>query len=214
MARAESRTWSTRQLVTMALLCAIAILLSFVEFPIFPAAPYLKYDASFVAVLVGGFAYGPAAGAVIGIVEIAIHGVLMGDLWGSIMNIIAMLGFILPAAAIYKKHRTFKGAMVGLVCGCVGTILCAILGDLVIIPIYTGTQMSAVAALIIPVLLPFNALKAVLNAVLTGIVYKAVSNLITPKKDQVVGKPSHKEAAQAETAADGSDASVQDAQRR
>ena len=65
MSAAENR-WSTRQLVTMALLCAIAILLSFVEFPIFPAAPYLKYDASFVAVMVAGFAYGPASGVAVG----------------------------------------------------------------------------------------------------------------------------------------------------
>ena len=34
----NTNRWSTKQLVTMALMCAIAILLSFLEFPIFPAA--------------------------------------------------------------------------------------------------------------------------------------------------------------------------------
>ena len=38
--------WSTRQLVTMALMCAIAALLSFVQIPILPAAPFLTYDPS------------------------------------------------------------------------------------------------------------------------------------------------------------------------
>ena len=61
MARANQSAWSTRQLVTLALLTAIAILLSFVEFPIFPAAPFLKYDASFVPIMVAGFAYGPGS---------------------------------------------------------------------------------------------------------------------------------------------------------
>ena len=75
MADARKSTWSTRQLVTMALLTAIAILLSFVEFPIFPAAPFLKYDASFVAVMVAGFAYGPASGCAVGIVT-ARHGLI------------------------------------------------------------------------------------------------------------------------------------------
>ena len=37
----NTNRWSTKQLVTMALMCAIAILLSFLEFPNFPAASFL-----------------------------------------------------------------------------------------------------------------------------------------------------------------------------
>ena len=188
MATAKQSAWSTRQLVTMALLTAIAILLSFVEFPIFPAAPYLKYDASFLAIMVAGFAYGPGAGVAVGTVAWAIHGLMMGDLPGTIMNIIAMLGFLLPAAIIYKRNHTFKGALIGLVVGIVCTIICALLGNLVITPWYTGMPLESIIALILPVLLPFNALKAVLNAVITLAVYKGISNLITPAKDQVKGR--------------------------
>lgn len=36
----NTNRWSTRQLVTMALMCAIAALLSFVQIPILPAAPF------------------------------------------------------------------------------------------------------------------------------------------------------------------------------
>ena len=42
--------------------------------------------------------------------------------------------------------------------------------------------------MIIPVLAPFNLVKGALNAVLTLIVYKSISNLITPKKKQVKGR--------------------------
>ena len=66
--QSDSSRWSTRQLVTMALFCALATVLSFIEFPIFPAAPFLKYDASFVPVMVGGFAYGAGPGIIIGVV--------------------------------------------------------------------------------------------------------------------------------------------------
>ena len=66
--QSESSRWSTRQLVTMALFCALATVLSFIEFPIFPAAPFLKYDASFVPIMVGGFAYGAGPGIIIGMV--------------------------------------------------------------------------------------------------------------------------------------------------
>lgn len=187
MSATENR-WSTRQLVTMALLCAIAILLSFVEFPIFPAAPYLKYDASFVAIMIAGFAYGPAAGVSVGTVAWAVHCAMTGDPWGFLMTIIVMLGFVLPATLIYKRHHTFKGAIVGLIVGVVVSIICAILGNLVITPIYTGMPREAIIDLILPVLLPFNALKAVLNAIITAVVYKAVSNLIKPVKEQVKGR--------------------------
>lgn len=42
----------------------------------------------------------------------------------------------------------------------------------------------------IPAVIPFNLLKTILNSVLTLVVYKAVSNLITPKKKQVKGRVS------------------------
>ena len=63
----NTNRWSTKQLVTMALMCAIAILLSFLEFPIFPAASFLKLDISFVPSAVMGFAYGTGPGILVGV---------------------------------------------------------------------------------------------------------------------------------------------------
>ncbi len=42
--------------------------------------------------------------------------------------------------------------------------------------------------MILPILTPFNLAKGALNAVLTLVVYKSVSNLVTPKKKQVKGR--------------------------
>lgn len=56
----NTNRWSTRQLVTMALMCAIAALFSFVQIPILPAAPFLTYDPSLMPAMVCGFAFGPA----------------------------------------------------------------------------------------------------------------------------------------------------------
>ena len=49
-------------------------------------------------------------------------------------------------------------------------------------------SIDVILPLMIPAVLPFNLIKTVLNSVLTLAVYKAVSNLITPKKDQVKGR--------------------------
>ena len=45
-----------------------------------------------------------------------------------------------------------------------------------------------VKGLIVPAILPFNIIKGIVIAALTGIVYKSISNLITPAKDQVKGR--------------------------
>ncbi len=184
----NTNKWDTRQLVTMALMCALSALLSFIEFPLLPGVTWLKYDASAMPALVSGFAFGPAAGLAVGVVSAVIHGILLADFSGAIMNILVVTGFILPAAFIYHKKRTFKSAIVGLAFSVIGATVMAILGNLVITPLYLGVPFDAVVAMILPILTPFNLIKAILNGVLTLIVYKSVSNLITPKKKQVKGR--------------------------
>ena len=184
----NTNKWDTRQLVTMALMCAIGVLLSFVEFPLLPGVTWLKYDASAMPAMVCGFAFGPAAGLAVGIVGAVIHGILMADFSGAIMNILVVTGFILPAALVYRRSRTFKSGVVGLVLSAVAATVMAILGNLVITPMWLGVPLDAVVAMILPILTPFNLIKAGINAVLTLIVYKSISNLITPKKKQAKGR--------------------------
>lgn len=184
----NTNKWDTRQLVTMALMCAIGVLLSFVEFPLLPGVTWLKYDASAMPAMVCGFAFGPAAGLAVGIVGAVIHGILMADFSGAIMNILVVTGFILPAALVYRRSRTFKSGVIGLVLSAVAATVMAILGNLVITPMWLGVPLDAVVAMILPILTPFNLEKAGINAVLTLIVYKSISNLITPKKKQVKGR--------------------------
>lgn len=184
----NTNKWDTRQLVTMALMCAIGVLLSFVEFPLLPGVAWLKYDASAMPAMVCGFAFGPAAGLAVGIVGAVIHGILMADFSGAIMNILVVIGFILPAALVYRRSRTFKSGVVGLVLSAVAATVMAIIGNLLITPMWLGVPLDAVVAMILPILTPFNLIKAGINAVLTLIVYKSISNLITPKKKQVKGR--------------------------
>ncbi|MCL1799003.1 MAG: ECF transporter S component [Eggerthellaceae bacterium] len=184
----NTNRWDTRQLVILALMCAISALLAFIEFPLLPAAPWLKYDASAMPAMVSGFAYGPVAGLVVGIIGSLVHAVLLGDYVGALMNIIIVTCFVVPAALVYKRMHTWKGAVIALVVGCITATLGALAANLVITPLYFGMPREAVVAMILPVLLPFNLIKAVLNSVLTLIVYKSISNLITPKKKQIKGR--------------------------
>ena len=184
----NTNRWSTKQLVTMALMCAIAILLSFIEFPLFPAASFLKLDISFVPSAVMGFAYGTGPGVLVGVACAVVHGIITGNWVGCLMNIIACSAFVIPAAVIYKRNHTFKGAMIGLVVSIVCLVVAACIANLIIDPLFYGMPFDVVAGLIVPAILPFNIIKGIVISVLTGIVYKSVSNLITPTKDQVKGR--------------------------
>lgn len=156
----NTNAWSTKQLVTMALMCAIGVLLSFIEFPLLPGVTWLKFDASNMPAMVSGFAFGPGAGVAVGILTAIIHGLLMADFTGALMNVLSIIA-----------------AMAG-----------AVVGNLIVTPMWLGVPFEAVTAMIIPILIPFNLLKGLRNAVLTLVIYKSISNLITPKKDQTKGR--------------------------
>ena len=184
----NTNRWSTKQLVTMALLCAISILLSFVEFPIMPAASFLKLDIALVPSAVVGFAYGAGPGVLVGIVSAVAHGAITGNWVGCLMNIIVACAFIIPSSVIYKHNRTFKGAVIGLVVATVCLIVGAIVANLIVDPLFYGMPFDTVAGLVVPAILPFNIVKGVVVSVLTALVYKSISNLITPAKNQVKGR--------------------------
>lgn len=190
----NSNRWNTRQLVTMALMCAIASLFSFVQIPLIPGVSFLTYDPSLMPAMVCGFAFGPGAGIAVGSIAAVIHGLILGEWVGSLMNIFATAFFVLPAALLYRRMHTLKGAIAGLVISVITATAGAILVNLTIgVWFYYGSA-DVIIPLILPALLPFNLVKTILNALFTLVVYKAVSNLITPKKDRVKGRPTNQAA--------------------
>ncbi len=172
--------WSTKQLVVMALMCALALLLSFIEFPIFPSASFLKLDVSLVPSTVVGFAYGAGPGLVVGLACAVAHAAITGNWVGCLMSCIVAIVYIVPAGLIYARMHTLKGGIIGLVVATVCLIVGIIIANLVIDPLFYGMPFEAVAALVVPAILPFNVIKGVL----VSVVYKAISNLITPAKKQ------------------------------
>ena len=182
----NTNKWDTRTMVTMALLAAIAALLSFIEGGNFGG--FLDYDASFVPAVIGGFIYGPVPGMVIGLVSWLIHGLIKADFWGTIMNMACVIAYVVPAALIYRRDKSIKSAVIGLVVGSICAVIVMIGANLIVTPIYTGLPVETVAGMIVPLLLPFNAAKAVVNSILAFVLYKPVSNMVRPVKDQVSGK--------------------------
>ncbi|KFI72495.1 putative membrane protein [Bifidobacterium minimum] len=141
-----------------------------------PAAPWLKYDPSGIVCLIAGFIFGPSAAAIVSVLGFAPH--LLTNPWGTVMAVAVALALSVPASLIYRRMHTRKGAALALVVGSVAALAVAILGNLLITPIYAKMSVAAVAAMIVPVLLPFNVLKFALHSVVTFLIYKPVSNLV------------------------------------
>ena len=176
-AKAKRSHWSVRELVTLAIFSALGMALSFIQIPIFPPAPYLQYDPSGIVTLTVALMYGPAAGIMVQLVS-WIPKLIMSPL-GSLLTFVAMIGAVLSVGLIYKKFHNLKGAIVAIVVGSVVFTAIAIAMNFVITPIYTpGVTVEAVASMVVPILLPFNIIKCVINGVVTSLLYKPVSNLV------------------------------------
>lgn len=173
---ADSGRWSTRRIAVYALFVALSMAVSFIEFPLIPGVPWLKYDPSGIVCLVAGFAYGPAAAVLVSVLGFVPH--VFADPWGSLMAIAVALAMSVPAALVYRRLRTRRGALIGIIAGAVAALVVAIIGNLLVTPIYADMTVEQVAAMIVPALLPFNLAKLAVHGVVTFLIYKPISNLL------------------------------------
>lgn len=170
--------WSTRRIATTALLCALAFVLTFVEVPIFPPAPWLMYDPSGIVAFVAALIYGPATGTIVAVLPWVLKTLFSFNPWGHLMAILAGVALCVPAALIARRMAGARGLALGMVVGGVVSLAACILGNIVVTPLYTAVSAADVVAMIVPILLPFNLLKIVLNCVVTALIHKPVSALV------------------------------------
>ena len=101
----------TREIVTIGMLGAIAVVLMLFEIPLPFAPPFYEIDFSEVPVLVGCFALGPVAGVLIEFVKILLNLIINGSATagvGELANFCIGCSFCIPAGIIYKRKKTKK----------------------------------------------------------------------------------------------------------
>lgn len=176
---ASGKGWSTKRIAITALFCAVAAICTlFLQFPILPGVTFLKYDPSSIIALIAGFAFGPATGVVVSTIPYLPQAATETGIYGVIMAILATLSLVLPSSLVYKRNTTFKGALIGMGVGAVVCLVCCILANLIVTPIYMGAPVESVIDMIVPVLLPFNVLKIAINCVITAAVYKPITKVL------------------------------------
>lgn len=192
--------FSAGNLAVMAILSAISfVLYAFCKFNlpfIFPQ--FLEIQISDLPALLGGFALGPVAGCIIIVVKCCLKMPMTSTgCVGELADIIVGIAFVLPAALIYKRNKSRKGALIGLLVGMLSAVSVSLLANwLVLIPFYTKAYgMEAVVGMMqalypeitadtlynyyLPLaVLPFNMLRCLVCAVITYFVYKPLSKAL------------------------------------
>lgn len=170
----------TRTLTLSAMLCAVAYLLTMVGRIPITSVDFLKYDPKDVILALGGFIMGPMQAFLMSVVVSLVEMVTISDtgIIGCFMNVLSTCAFVCTAATIYRRHRTLKGAVVGLGIGALLMTGVMLLWNYCITPIYMGYPRQAVAAMLLPVFLPFNLVKSIINAALTMLLYQPVKTAL------------------------------------
>lgn len=156
------------------MICAIAYVVMVIGRV--PVILFLKYDPKDVIITLGGLIWGPGMACIVSAVVSLIEMFTVSDtgIIGCIMNFISTCSFACTAAFIYKKKHTLSGAVIGLITGALTMTVVMILWNYLITPLYMKTTREEIVAMLPTVFLPFNLLKAGLNAAFTFLLYRPV----------------------------------------
>ena len=169
---------SVKKLVLLAMLAAMAyIMVSLIRIPV---VLFLKYEPKDVVVTIGGFLLGPMASFIVSLVVSLLEMVSISETGpiGCLMNLLSTCAFSCTAAFLYKRKHTLGGAVSGLVIGSVFMVGVMLLWNWLITPLYMGVDRNAVEGMLLPVFLPFNALKAGLNSAMVMLLYKPLATAL------------------------------------
>lgn len=202
----KSRTYfNSTRIAVIAMFSTLAGVLYVFGFPIASAFPaWLELNFSDIPALIGTFALGPVSGMIIVFVKILIKLLIKGTstvFVGELADLLIGGAFVVPAGLIYKKKRTFKGALVAMAVGMAcSTVMSMLANWLVLVPFYRqlffrGSWKPLVGAMqalfgekcsentfyvfyIFGSVLPFNLMRCIIAIAVTLPVYKHVSRII------------------------------------
>ncbi len=191
----------TRKVAMIGMFSAISALLMLAEFPL-PFAPgFYELDFSELPILVGAFAYGPAAGVMMEFLKILLKLFIKGTstaFVGDLANFVVGCALILPASVIYAFRKNKKTALLGCV---IGTLTMTVFGTafniVYLLPAFAemyhmplesilemGSQINplmtegSIISFGVVCVAPMNLLKGTVDSVLTMLIYKPLRPLL------------------------------------
>lgn len=195
----KQKKLNTKMIAQIGMLGAIAVVLMLFEIPLPFAPSFYEIDFSEVPVLIGCFSMGPMAGVLIELIKIILNLCINGSVTagvGEVANFVIGCALVLPAAFIYKRKKTRKGAIIGLVTGTLFmTISGCFINAYIMLPTYAKAFGMPIEALVemgsavnasitdlftfvMFAVVPFNLLKGVLVSIIVLLIYKKISPIL------------------------------------
>lgn len=193
--------FGTRKMAMTGMFSAIAAVLMLIEFPM-PFAPgFYKLDFSELPILVGTFAFGPAAGVMMEFIKILLKLLFKGTstaFVGELANFAVGCSLILPASVIYTFKKNKKSAILACI---VGTLILTVFGTsfnaVYLLPAFAklyGMPLDTLLAMgveansmvregsiisfVVACVAPLNLIKGTAVSLLTLLIYKPLSPII------------------------------------
>ena len=166
-----------RNMVFIAMFAAMAyVAMLFIHIKV----SFLTLDVKDAVITLCGLYFGPLGALFISVLVPLFELISVSDTgpYGLIMNILGSVSFSMTASLIYRWKKTFKGAILALGSAAVTMVGVMMLANLLITPYYMGVTADAVRGMIPTLLLPFNAVKAVLNVGFVLLFYKSLSRAL------------------------------------
>ena len=193
--------FSTRKVGMTGMFSAVAMLLHLFDFSLPFAPPFYKLDFSELPILVGTFAFGPAAGVMMEFIKILLKLCVKGTstaFVGDLANFVIGCSFILPASAIYAFRKNKKTAIFACV---TGTLIMTVFGTafnaVYLLPAFSRlyslpldnllamgsevnpwVQEGSIVSFVVACVAPLNLIKGISVSVVTMLIYKPLSPVI------------------------------------
>ena len=193
--------FTTRKVAMIGMFSAIALILFLFEFPLPFAPSFYELDFSEIPVLVGTFAFGPAAGVMIEFLKILLKLFIKGTstaFVGDLANFVVGCSLSLPASVIYAFHKSKKNALLGCVAG---TLILTVFGTafnaVYLLPAFSklyhmplesilamGKEVNplmtegSIVSFVVACVAPMNLIKGAADSIVTMLIYKPLSPII------------------------------------
>lgn len=162
-----------KALLSIAMLTALAVAADiFLRIP--GIGGFLTYEPKDVILTIGAYIFGPVAGLIMSLMVclIEMFTVSTTGLIGLLMNFLASAVFVGVSSVIYWRKKTMSRAIIGLIAGSLSMLAIMLLWNYIMTPIFMKVPREAVLQMFVPLLIPFNLLKAGLNSALILFLYK------------------------------------------
>ncbi len=193
--------FTTRKMAMVGMFSAIAVIFFLFEFPLPFAPSFYELDFSEIPILVGTFAFGPAAGVMMEFLKILLKLFIKGTstaFVGDLANFVVGCSFILPASLVYVFHKNKKSAIFGCILGTViltvfGTAFNAVyllpaFSKLYHMPLETilamGSEVNplvtegSIVSFVAACVAPMNLIKGAAASLVTLLIYKPLSPIM------------------------------------